>query len=250
MRDAGGLRRLIRFPWRSRKRIRRDIDDEFQFHLDMRVAELVARGLTPDEARREAMRSFGDVGDAREYCRSMDERTTTEQKRRDWFAELGSDIRFAARQMRRSPVFTVLAILTLSLGIGATTAIFSVVNRLLLNPIPFADGDRIVNLNRENLQGTLFVTPTPQLVDAWRKGVRSLEEIATYGWQEVIADGGDEPEEIEAYFPELRKLVQNCQFSDCTHTHEPNCAVLAALKEGRVHPERFESFLRLRAGQE
>jgi ribosome biogenesis GTPase / thiamine phosphate phosphatase len=59
-----------------------------------------------------------------------------------------------------------------------------------------------------------------------------------------------EPEEMEAYFPELRELVQDCQFSDCTHTHEPNCAVLAALKEGRVHPERFESFLRLRAGQE
>ena len=198
MRDAGGLRRLIRFPWRSRKRIRRDIDDEFQFHIDMRVAELVARGLTPDDARHEATRRFGDVDDAREYCRSMDERSTTEQSRRDWFAELGSDIRFAVRQMRRSPVFTVLAIVTLSLGIGATTAIFSVVNRLLLNPIPFADGDRIVNLNRENLQGTLFVTPTPELVDAWRKGVRSLEAIATYGWQEVVVEGGDEPEEIEA----------------------------------------------------
>jgi len=71
----------------------------------------------------------------------------------------------------------------------------------------------------------------------------------TPGWKS-LALWDTEPEEIEAYFPELRELVQNCQFSDCTHTHEPNCAVLAALKEGRVHPERFESFLRLRAGQE
>ncbi|HEX6053877.1 MAG TPA: permease prefix domain 1-containing protein, partial [Gemmatimonadaceae bacterium] len=170
--DARALRRLIRLPWRSRARIRRDIDDEFRFHLDMRVAELAGRGLTPDEALREATRRFGDVGDAREYCQVMDERSITEQHRRDWLTALGSDIRFAARQMRRSPVFTMLAIVTLSLGIGATTAIFSVVNRLLLNPIPFADGDRIVNLNRENLQGTLFVTPTPELVDAWRRGVR------------------------------------------------------------------------------
>jgi len=71
----------------------------------------------------------------------------------------------------------------------------------------------------------------------------------TPGWKS-LALWDTEPEEIEAYFPELRELVQNCQFSDCTHTHEPNCAVLAAIKEGRVHPERFESFLRLRAGQE
>ena len=71
----------------------------------------------------------------------------------------------------------------------------------------------------------------------------------TPGWKS-LALWDTEPEEMEAYFPELRDLVQGCQFSDCTHTHEPKCAVLAAVKDGRVHPERFDSFLRLRAGQE
>ena len=71
----------------------------------------------------------------------------------------------------------------------------------------------------------------------------------TPGWKS-LALWDTEPEEMEAYFPELRDLVQGCQFSDCTHTHEPNCAVLAAVKDGRVHSERFDSFLRLRAGQE
>jgi ribosome biogenesis GTPase / thiamine phosphate phosphatase len=71
----------------------------------------------------------------------------------------------------------------------------------------------------------------------------------TPGWKS-LALWDTQPEEIDAYFPELRELVQHCQFSDCTHTHEPNCAVLAAVKAGRVHPERFESFLRLRAGQD
>lgn len=71
----------------------------------------------------------------------------------------------------------------------------------------------------------------------------------TPGWKS-LALWDTEPEEMEAYFPELRELVQDCQFSDCTHTHEPNCAVIAAVKEGRVHPERLESFMRLRAGQE
>jgi ribosome biogenesis GTPase len=71
----------------------------------------------------------------------------------------------------------------------------------------------------------------------------------TPGWKS-LALWDTEAVEMEAYFPELRGLVQDCQFSDCTHTHEPNCAVLAAVKDGRVHPERFDSFLRLRAGQE
>ena len=71
----------------------------------------------------------------------------------------------------------------------------------------------------------------------------------TPGWKSR-ALWDTEPEEMEAYFPELRDLVQHCQFSDCTHTHEPKCAVLAAVKDGRVNPERFDSFLRLRAGQE
>jgi predicted permease len=193
-----GLRRWIRLPWRNRSRVRRDIDDEFQFHLDMRVAELAARGATPESARAEAVRRFGDMRGAREYCRIMDERSLHEAQRRDWFAELGTDIRFALRQMRRSPAFTTLAVLTLALGIGATTAIFSVVHRLMLEPIPYPGGDRVVNLNRSNRQGNLYVTPTPALVDAWRKSARSLESIATFGWKDVVVAGADEPEEMKA----------------------------------------------------
>jgi predicted permease len=191
-------RRWIRLPWRTGLRVRRDIDDEFQFHLDMRVAELVARGVPPETARFEALRRFGDMSDAKEYCRTMDERSIHEARRRDWFAELGSDVRFALRQLRRSPAFTTLAVITLALGIGATTAIFSVVHRLLLDPIPYPDGDRIVNLNRSNLQGNLYVTPTPALVDAWRKGAHSLEAIATFGWKDVQVTGRDESEEMKA----------------------------------------------------
>lgn len=70
----------------------------------------------------------------------------------------------------------------------------------------------------------------------------------TPGWKS-LALWDTEPEEIDGYFPELRKLVAYCQFSDCTHTHEPDCAVLSALKAGEIHPERYESYLRLRAGE-
>jgi ribosome biogenesis GTPase len=71
----------------------------------------------------------------------------------------------------------------------------------------------------------------------------------TPGWKS-LALWDTQPEEIDAYFPELRDLVADCQFSDCTHIHEPGCAVRAALEEGKIHPERYESYLRLRAGQD
>ncbi|GAB4417238.1 MAG: ribosome small subunit-dependent GTPase A [Anaerolineales bacterium] len=71
----------------------------------------------------------------------------------------------------------------------------------------------------------------------------------TPGWKS-LALWDTEPEEVDGYFPELRDLVAQCQFSDCTHTHEPNCAVLAAVEAGDVHPDRYESYLRLRAGDE
>ena len=71
----------------------------------------------------------------------------------------------------------------------------------------------------------------------------------TPGWKS-LALWDTQPEEIDGYFPELRELVQHCQFSDCTHTHEPGCAVRRALDEGKIHPERYESYLRLRSGQE
>ena len=71
----------------------------------------------------------------------------------------------------------------------------------------------------------------------------------TPGWKS-LALWDTEPEELDAYFPELRELVQHCQFSDCTHIHEPGCAVRRALEEGKIHPERYESYLRLRAGED
>jgi len=71
----------------------------------------------------------------------------------------------------------------------------------------------------------------------------------TPGWKS-LALWDTEPEELDAYFPELRELVPHCQFSDCTHTHEPGCAVQAALKEGKIHPERYASYLRLRSGRD
>ena len=128
----------------------------------------------------------------------MDERSTHELQRRNWFAELGSDLQFAMRQLRRNPGFTALAVVTLALGIGATTAIFSVVNRLLLDPIPYAGGDRIVNLNRVEPRGQSLRHADAEAGRCLAEGralARADRDVRVEGRRRR---GRDEPEEIKA----------------------------------------------------
>jgi predicted permease len=130
--------------WLTRLRIlfsgnrRREVDEELQFHLEQQVAANIAAGMPQREARRQAMIAFGSVERTREQCR--------EQRPGYFFETLLQDIRYSLRGLRRSPSFTVTLILTLMLGIGATTAVFSVVDRILFRSLPYAHADSLVSV--------------------------------------------------------------------------------------------------------
>jgi hypothetical protein len=124
-----------------RSRSAQQFDDEIQFHLEQQIAENIAAGMSREEARYAAMRTFGNPTVLKEETRDTWGWT--------WLENLVSDLRFAARMLRKSPGFTAVAVFTLALGIGANTAIFSLIDVILLRPLPVRDSDRVVLLNWE-----------------------------------------------------------------------------------------------------
>src|ERR1035438_9291589 len=125
------LQRLFR-----RNKLEEQLEKEMRFHLDQHANGLLARGYAPEDARREARRMLGGPEQVKEECR--DARGTR------WLEDLWQDFRYAVRTLRQKPGFTAVGALTLALGIGASTAIFSVVNPILFEPLPYPHAGRIM----------------------------------------------------------------------------------------------------------
>src|SRR5690349_15433568 len=139
--ESGPARRATPF---YRRPAAQDVREELDFHVEMRARELMAGGMAPDAARAAALRAFGDLQSVSAECATLGDARDRERDRREWFGELRQDVTYAVRQLLRTPAFTVIAVLTLALGIGATTAIFSAVQSVVLRPFPFAHPDRVV----------------------------------------------------------------------------------------------------------
>jgi predicted permease len=191
MSDTPGPARQFRFSWLSKRQVASDVDAELAFHLARRVDELIERGLSPEEARREAATRFGNLEFTRQYCRDEDVRRERETRKTTMLEELKQDLFYAVRSLRSAPGFALVALLTLALGIGANTAIFSVVRGVLLSPMPFPDGDRVlrvwhVNQAENDLKAQVS---EPDFLE-WKAETKRFASLAAY-WHSAGASGAN-----------------------------------------------------------
>jgi predicted permease len=171
-----------------------DVERELRLHLALREEELIAEGWDPAAARAETGRLFGDYGAIRRECSEVAERHARDTRRARMWSDTRQDVRYAVRWLVREPVFALLAIVTLALGIGATTATFGIVNDVLLAPLPYPDAARLVAIREVNEQHREVAVGWPNFQD-WRQSARTLAALTAHDQSafEVTVLGGSEP---------------------------------------------------------
>jgi predicted permease len=191
------MRRAFRLPWRTTGQIRADLDDELEFHFQMRAEELMREGMNASDARLEAEREFGDQAYTRQYCERLDRAGERETRFVDWVRDLRQDLRTTLRGFRVRPGFAITAILTVALGVGANTAVFSVLDSVLLRRLPFPHAERLVTVDELNLQTNSVRSDiaAAEYLD-WSRDQRSFEGIAVHGQRNLTYAGGTAPEQL------------------------------------------------------
>jgi predicted permease len=183
--------------WRTLRSLRRRNDleaglhDEVRFHIDQQTEKNIRAGLAPNEARRQALIKFGAVEGAKESIR--------DEIRTPIVEILSRDLRYALRALLRAPGFTIAATLTLALGIGATTAMFSLLNGVVLRPLPYPEQDRLVELVHTQ-RGIARVAASPAVYFGYRDHGRAFEAVGLWDWDSspVTVVGAGEPETVQS----------------------------------------------------
>jgi predicted permease len=167
----------------------RELQDELESHIQMHTEDNIRSGMTPEEARRQAMIKFGGIESVKEACR--------EQRGLPLLETLWKDVQFGARMLRKNPGFTAVAVITLALGIGANTVVFSVARTVLYRPLGFEGEDRLVWIRLANTR-----TGASDSLLSWREmediraSTQSFESLATFGVLEVTWEHGEQIEEV------------------------------------------------------
>jgi putative ABC transport system permease protein len=194
---VGRGRRQLGSPfWKAS--VENEVDAEFDFHVEMRTREYIARGMDPDAARRAAVARFGDIAGVNAECRSIGTQTERHMVTTEYLAELNHDVRFAVRQLIKAPAFTIVAVLTLALGVGATTAIFSAVEAVVLRPFPYPSSDRLVFAFTHWTFGD-GGTSVGDYTE-WRRRSRSFAQLGAFSFKGVTISNGDSPDRVTAAY--------------------------------------------------
>lgn len=198
MKPIPGLRRLFRLA-AGRSTATDDVAEEIELHVTLRAEELVAEGRSPEQARAEALRLFGNLSAIKRTVTAIDRERERAVRRSEWFDSVLADVRHAMRSLRRSPGFAIGTALTLGLGIGLNTAIFSVFDGVLLRPLPFAEPERLVRMwSTKADRGLRFFSVSADDFEDWKAQARSFERMAAFDRQtDLTLTGNADPEQIQ-----------------------------------------------------
>jgi putative ABC transport system permease protein len=211
-----------------------EVESELQFHLEERIRANVAKGMSPDAARRAALERFGNVENVRNECSQLLTEDRRAEARRDWFGDLRQDLRFAARAAVRAPLFFSLAAVTLALGIGANAAVFGTVKSVLLNPLPYRDADRLMRIYTPFGTGDRSrAALSAGTVSDVRERQHSFESLAAFLPLRDGIYGADQPQVVKTMFIEpglLKTLgvapVRGGGFHDEDANHDTTTVVM------------------------
>jgi predicted permease len=206
------LRSVVR-----RRAVEQELDEELRYHIDRKIEQLVSGGLAPNEARTAAMRALGGIERRKDDCRDT--------RRVNPIESVTRDVRYALRMLRHNPGFTAVAVLTLMLGLGANTAIFTVVNSVLLRPLAYDAPERLVTVPGTVAAGNFL---------DWQAGTHSFEQMAAAEYWTPNLTGGDRAEQVNGLrvgadvFPMLgvRPLLGRWLLSDEAHDGRQHVIVL------------------------
>jgi putative ABC transport system permease protein len=192
----GDVRRFLHLALRRRDRWEQEVEDEIKLHLAMRAEQLMQDGRSADEAYEEAVRRFGggSLNESRAQLFQAARHREQRMQRTEYLDDLRQDFRFALRTLGRQKAWTAVALITLALGIGATTAVFSAVSSLLLHPLPYPHSDRVVYIDMQPTEGnrtgmSVSIVPPARVVSAWMERAHSFEALEPYGFNGDMALG-------------------------------------------------------------